>query len=236
MLKKLVLIILISTNLLCFANDGNYRDTITGNVGSEVVIYFELDAKFLASNNSLKFNISLSNPTVFLPKDFSYNEHNGTIQKENNSTYSATIDFIYNDLAKFEIQGKLLAGNDTIASIHFDDIYLNDTLLSNFAVLIRSNSVGSELPYIRLAKIIAVRPNPIVNKADVSFGIDVKSNCKLYLHSLDGRQFLINDFGTLPAGLHRFTFSAQNYGAGIYYLYLITSSGIHQRKILIIGN
>jgi len=231
-----IIIILLFSLLELYSNDEVFNDTIYGMIGNEITIPYNIENNLYSDKyNQLTCNIIISNPTLFIPNNISIENTNGIIEKINDTTYSASIKFESSNSRELLIRGKIYAGNDTTTSIILEQIETNGIKQSNYSILLKIQSLGSNLPYIKIARIINIYPMPIQSSAEIHFGIDTPSDTKLYLTSLEGKTILINDFGILPKGKHKYKVNFNGYPIGLYYFTLRTASGVDNRKIIFIG-
>lgn len=146
--------------------------------------------------------------------------------------YNANVDSL------FFLQGKALAGNDSLCRLQFLALTVNDTLnFTPFSLLLISRSVGPPLPYIRFATLEQNYPNPVPAAGSTIFPyrIDKASDVQFVLYDITGRSEVVGSLKNVPAGVHQFVFFPESkFMTGAYRMRMITSSGEASRRLLIV--
>jgi uncharacterized delta-60 repeat protein len=80
---------------------------------------------------------------------------------------------------------------------------------------------------------LSVFPNPFSDNANVQFFVEKKEDLKIELKDLQGRKIKTIAEGNLEAGNHQFLLKNENLPAGIYYIQLISRSGLQTLKVIL---
>ncbi len=213
------------------------------------LIYFDIEYSGnieTGKEYSFESDLFLSNPTVFFPLEI-LGRHNIAIDETimtqyTDSTYHLTVRFVntsdftsYDTI--FQIKGELLAGNDSMTTLFFTNVKLNDTSQENFSSVVKSTSAPGFIQYVRFARITDFYPNPIQfgETLHLDYYIDKKSVIKIWLNDLKGNGFLIGDLGIVGIGIQSFDYYIdKSMSAGMYWIVLETFTGTAYKPLIII--
>ena len=219
----------------------------SGFVGDFISVQIQYNGNF-ETEKVYKFesDLFISNPTIFYPVEFLAGDNTKIndyeLNRINDSTYkvSINIQFLENFTPGniiFKLRGELLAGNDSVTTLNFTNIKLNDSLNESFGITVKSTTEAGFIQYVRFARITKYYPNPLTigEKLHVDYYIDKKSKIVIRLYDLIGNYVLTSDEGIIDIGIHSFEFTPdKSFSAGLYWIYLETNSGNSHKPVVII--
>lgn len=144
---------------------------------------------------------------------------------------------IYNQsIAEIGVE-KFLSNNFQIDSIlilnfkyHEQSGIVFDSFGKNNGVILRGRPSKSEINDFDYIK---VSPNPTKGKTNISFNISQKTDLKLIIRDLSGKEVMSLYQGILDKGKHNFQLEAESLQSGFYVCYLETGSTINTASFII---
>jgi len=214
-----------------------YSDTARGEVGDEIIVNINIPDSISATGiNSISGKIFITNPTVFYPDSLSSGNNiiinNNELVRQNDSVWNFNIeiqkpqDSISEVIVK--LCGEALAGTDSLCTLRFSDVIMNNFPINDFNAIVITNTSGTPLPYIRFAKLDQNFPNPVPGGSSTKWHyiIDKPSIVEFYIVDYRGKETFLTNLGEQANGIHEYIFTPElGFSSGLYWMKLKTNTG-----------
>lgn len=223
----------------------------SGIKGEYTSIRFSIE-KIVEPGIFIEGKILLSNPTMFMPELF-VSGSGCTVSSQkierivyenvpgvNDSLYNFSLYIDIEDLrteCEFFLSGECLAGSDTICEIKLFELSIEDVVLSNRSISLKTFNISPIDNYVRFIRINNVFPNPVNTGQtfNCDYFIDLDSDIKIFLCQVEGKIELISKQKNVKKGINRFEYKIpQQMPAGLYYLILDSNTGRAYKKFMVI--
>lgn len=154
-------------------------------------------------------------------------------------------DFVYADpgdtaFIYFDVQIPTFPGNDTVSSISYSVFtYLDTTkhvdssmsMITTIAV-----DVGDDFDDLLPSGFVLEQnyPNPFNPTTNIAFTLPVRSNVRIQVFDILGREIESVDLGSRSAGQHIYEFNGSNRASGVYFYRLVTEEFIETKKMMLV--
>ncbi len=212
---------------------------VHGIVGEEV----RLPVRYLGTIDSLEpvtiaGSFLLGNPTVFFPERFTAAGSDSVVASElrrlTDSTYTFSVTILPRSAGRpgldtiFHLAGEALAGFDSVTTVSFRDLRVDDVSAPPALGTITTTSIGTPLPYVRYATLEKNYPNPVIRGSSTTwtYRIDKQSLVRFIIYNPAGEEVIVMEEGVKPAGVHLITLvPGYDVAMGVYWARLNTNTG-----------
>ncbi|TAL68427.1 MAG: hypothetical protein EPN82_10560 [Bacteroidetes bacterium] len=234
---KTILIINIFFLMTRFSLSQIYSDTAIGEVGDELSVNINIpDSNTTFGTNKFSGTIFITNPTVFYP-DTIISTLDFLITKNDLKRKSDSLWNFYIELQKtsdttsgikISLKGEALAGTDSVCTLDFSNIKLNNKPIKDFSILIITHTLGIPSSYYRFARLKQNFPNPIEEGGFTKwhYNLDKPSVVEFYIIDYRAKETFLINLGEQSYGIHEYIFEpGMGYTSGVYWMKLKTNSG-----------
>jgi hypothetical protein len=228
-------------------------DTTRGIVGENMRIALRLSDVPNTGRILLAGTFTMSNPTVFFPRDLSAPAGatllESSLVRRNDSTYSFSCSLqrsAANRDTLAYLDGEAFAASDTITAMKFTGLTVRvgtattalvatpvatsaTVITRTFGAAANNGDPNAGLRYVRFAKLNQSYPNPADRTRTITwrYRIDQSTNVTLVIHTLSGQEVIRLDQGTKGLGVHsiEWTPGLQIASSGVYWARLSTNHG-----------
>jgi len=190
-------------------NSIHSQEIITAEISDKIELKYEFDT---LENKEYIFEatLKLHNPSMVYPLEVIMNSassRNLKLEKLNDSTYSiqTIFDGEINHKSELIVLCEILAGNDSICRVTFENVNLDSVNFTGKEFIIKVNTLNNELPYLRFTKILKVYPNPVLGNSTlyIEYVCDVKGEVEFYLSGLLGQYYFLKKTNIETTGLQK---------------------------------
>ena len=224
--------------------------TTDGTVGarSELVLLARQNAIGWGGEVRVEARLHLSNPTVWYPEEWISGKNvqlvGRALSRLNDSTWDVALTLRCSALAACDtlarLRGEVLAPSDSTTTLRFDNLRLTDgrgsRIVPSTSSVLRVQSIGAPLPFIRTPRLEQNAPNPIPrgNATTWAYRIDEPSDVTFHIYTILGQEVVRLERKNQSRGAHIETWIPETpLAAGVYYVRFRSSTGeIWQRCII----
>lgn len=236
---RIIFILLFKLVLIYYAFGGMTK----ANIGDFICI---TNSFIVQSGDSIIISgsIELSEPTLFYPESVSISNGNWSHKLE----FSRPNDsIIYFDVTITEapksnnynisLCGEVLAGADTICILDYSSLKLNNKIGNQKSDSILVNNRISPLPYIRIAWVEDIYPNPVNSNSvlNLVYVLDQPANIRIWFINSYGQRFhALTKYSTFTGTLTEPLNIPLDFPTGCWYILIETDIGRDFKKFIVI--
>lgn len=229
----LILILFLTIPILLLSKVSIENDTIRGANSDIIDIRIYLDE--LKEESILEFDLIVSNPSVCTINEITSNNLilTSSITNENRGKFSIKMK-VDKEITDFNIQAKLLSGNDSLSTISLEKVLINGVPSIGDSSIIYNTFTNNIGPYYRFLFNSSPYPNPLRSgdKATITIFNDKEMSLKVYVHNSMGQLYGYKKI-KYERGEHNIELKTEGYAAGTYFISGYTELGNFFEKIVV---